>query len=126
MMYCCSDTPVLVEYVVLGGVNDQPEHAHQLGQLLSGRKMVPFGPLVVFLRSSPRFSLLAPQTLNLIPYNPSVVPDKLEQPTHDAVSAFREICMKDYKIFTTVRRLRVVVVLWHVVYAWLSRVTGAS
>ena len=36
----CSSQPVFVEYVVIGNVNDAPEHAHELGVLLRGRKVV--------------------------------------------------------------------------------------
>ncbi len=36
----CSLQPVFVEYVVIGNVNDAPEHAHELGELLRGRKVV--------------------------------------------------------------------------------------
>jgi adenine C2-methylase RlmN of 23S rRNA A2503 and tRNA A37 len=69
-----------VEYVVIGDVNDRPEHAHELGQLLRGRKVV----------------------MNLIPYNPSDVPENYQPPKEEDVFAFRDICMT-YGLFTTVR-----------------------
>jgi adenine C2-methylase RlmN of 23S rRNA A2503 and tRNA A37 len=35
-----SGRKVLIEYCVIGGVNDGEGHAHELGQLLSGRAVV--------------------------------------------------------------------------------------
>ena len=40
---------VMIEYIVIGGLNDSPEVAHTLGKLLQGRRVY----------------------LNLIPYNPT-------------------------------------------------------
>lgn len=91
-----------MEYVVIGGVNDGEAEAHELGALLKGRKCVRcrhshcVRTLTVFIQW-----ILLLQTLNLIPYNPSTVPDKLEQPTPEAVLAMRAICMS-YGVFTTV------------------------
>ncbi len=31
---------VMIEYVLLSGVNDAPEHAHELGKLLQGKDLV--------------------------------------------------------------------------------------
>ena len=44
---------IFVEYVMLAGVNDSAEQAHQLGRLLQGRDLV----------------------INLIPWNPVYSPD---------------------------------------------------
>lgn len=57
-----------IEYVLLAGINDAPEHAQQLAQLLR-----------------PRTTLL-----NVIPYNP-VAGLPYQTPTADAIRAFREI-----------------------------------
>lgn len=59
------------EYVLLGGLNDLPEHAKQLASLLRGR----------------------PALLNVIPYNP-VAGLPYETPDHRAQHAFREILEK--------------------------------
>lgn len=48
-----SQSSVLMEYVLIGGVNDGAENAHALGNLLKDRDV----------------------KLNFIPYNPSAVPD---------------------------------------------------
>jgi 23S rRNA (adenine2503-C2)-methyltransferase len=56
------------EYVLLGGLNDRPEHARELASLLRGR----------------------PALLNVIPYNP-VAGLPYETPNHAAQKAFREI-----------------------------------
>ena len=56
------------EYVLLGGVNDQPEHARQLSQLMKGR----------------------PAMLNVIPYNP-VDGLPYSTPSRAALKEFREI-----------------------------------
>jgi hypothetical protein len=76
---CSSPCQVFVEYVVLSGVNDGSEHAHQLGALLSGRdvvvNLIPWNPVY-----SPTIGFEAPQagqvglsvrpTARLIPWNP--------------------------------------------------------
>ncbi|MCI0358847.1 MAG: 23S rRNA (adenine(2503)-C(2))-methyltransferase RlmN [Planctomycetaceae bacterium] len=56
------------EYVLLAGLNDQPQHAHQLVDLLAGRTAL----------------------LNVIPYNP-VVGLPYATPSGNAVNRFREI-----------------------------------
>ncbi len=56
------------EYVLLGGVNDQPPHARQLAQLLRGR----------------------PALLNVIPYNP-VQGLVYRTPDPRAMTRFREL-----------------------------------
>ena len=68
-----------IEYILLRDVNDQPEHAHELGQLLKGLKC----------------------NVNLIPYNP--VDDQFQRPRRDAVLAFQHIVQESYGKKTTVR-----------------------
>jgi len=75
---------VFVEYVVLAGVNDSEEVAHQAGRLLSQRDVV----------------------LNLIPFNPTFnpsLPKQYEAPTNAAINAFHRIMSKEYGVPTTVR-----------------------
>lgn len=71
-----------VEYTLIDGVNDQPEHARQLARLL--RKL--------------------PCKLNLIPFNP--FPNSgYRRPSEDAIQRFKDIMLKA-SIITTVRRTR--------------------
>ena len=78
---------VFFEYVLLSDVNDQPEHAHELGSLLQGH--------------------LDP-VLNLIPWNP-VYSRKdggplFSAPKEDAVLRFQRIIREEYGISCTVRQ----------------------
>ncbi|MBP0047769.1 23S rRNA (adenine(2503)-C(2))-methyltransferase RlmN [Marinobacterium sp. AK62] len=71
-----------VEYTLIDGVNDQPEHARQLAKLL--RKL--------------------PCKLNLIPFNP--FPNSgYRRPSEEAIQRFKDIMLKA-SIITTVRRTR--------------------
>ena len=75
---------VMIEYILIDGVNDSEEHAHQLGRLLQPRK---------------DFVLL-----NLIPYNPTTVAEDYMPPTDENVDRFFNILKSDlYKIHTRVR-----------------------
>ncbi len=66
--YEISGRRLTFEYVLLGGINDQPEHAHQLVRLLKSRHAL----------------------LNVIPYNP-VEGLPYETPSLEAQQAFREV-----------------------------------
>ncbi|HEY2811461.1 MAG TPA: 23S rRNA (adenine(2503)-C(2))-methyltransferase RlmN [Rhabdochlamydiaceae bacterium] len=70
---------ITYEYTLIAGINDQPEHAHELGLLLKGQQC----------------------TVNLIPYNP-VAGLKLERPESSAIETFRTI-LSSYRIVTTWR-----------------------
>lgn len=59
---------VTYEYTLLAGINDHPDHAHELAHLLKGRQC----------------------TVNLIPYNP-VVGLKLQRPDKKAIKEFRSV-----------------------------------
>ena len=59
------------EYVLLGDINDQPEHAHQLAKLLKSRNVL----------------------LNVIPYNP-VAGLPYRTPSSKTISKFRAILLK--------------------------------
>ncbi len=80
LMEACQDYPlrprqrITFEYVLLGGVNDQPAHARELARLLSN-----------FRGSRPK--------LNLIAYNPSFMTGDapFTAPTTEAVTAFQDI-----------------------------------
>jgi len=73
---------VTFEYVMLEGVNDQPEHARQLARLLRGR----------------------PAKLNLIPFN--VFPGtRYRRSPAAAIVKFRDI-LNDHGVIATIRRTR--------------------
>lgn len=64
-------------------VNDAPETAHELGQLLRGKNMI----------------------VNLIPWNPIYSPDMhFEAPGGERVTNFQRILREEYGIFCTVRQ----------------------
>lgn len=71
-----------VEYTLIAGVNDQPEHARQLVKLL--RRL--------------------PSKLNLIPFNPFPNSD-YERPSESAILAFKQV-MLNGGVLTTVRKTR--------------------
>ncbi len=73
---------ITIEYTLIDGVNDQPEHARALCRLLSD----------------------LPSKINLIPFNP--FPGTLfKQSKPDAIESFKQICMKNGFI-STVRKTR--------------------
>lgn len=59
---------VTFEYTMIAGINDHPDHAHELSHLIKGRQC----------------------TVNLIPYNP-VAGIKLKRPDKKQVKAFRSV-----------------------------------
>jgi 23S rRNA (adenine2503-C2)-methyltransferase len=69
--YEVSGRRLTFEYVLLAGVNDQPQHAHQLVDLLAGRTAL----------------------LNVIPYNP-VAGLPYATPSGNAINKFRDILLK--------------------------------
>jgi len=73
---------ITMEYVMLDGVNDKPEHAKQLVKLLDGVRA----------------------KMNLIPFNPFPHTD-YQRSNDDAINRFRDILMKA-GLNTTVRRTR--------------------
>lgn len=70
-----------IEYILLEGVNDQPHHAHALGQLLRGLKC----------------------NVNLIPYNPIGDGYGYRRPSNNAVHRFKDIVYQQYGKKVTVR-----------------------
>jgi adenine C2-methylase RlmN of 23S rRNA A2503 and tRNA A37 len=74
----------MVEYVVLKGVNDAIELAHQMGQLLQGKDVI----------------------VNLIPWNPVYSPDgpAFDAPDIDSVVEFQAVLINEYRMHCTVRQ----------------------
>lgn len=76
-------TQVFVEYVLLAGVNDGPEQAHELGRLLTGCNVV----------------------INLIPWNPVYSPGMpYRAPGMEAATLFHGIVRNEYGLPCTVRK----------------------
>ena len=73
---------VSFEYILLGGLNDQPRHAKALAQLLRGFQ----------------------SHVNLIPYNP-IAEEEFQRPTPAAVDAFR-LSLQDQHVAVSVRASR--------------------
>ncbi|ONK76376.1 uncharacterized protein A4U43_C03F27040 [Asparagus officinalis] len=76
-----SQQKIFVEYIMLDGVNDQEEHAHQLGKLLETFKVV----------------------VNLIPFNP-IASSSFQTSTKQNVTKFQKVLRGLYNIRTTVRK----------------------
>lgn len=68
---------VMMEYIMIDGVNDSDEAAHLLGQLLSGRDVM----------------------INLIPYNPTTAGDQhdFKSPSDERLRAFSDVLHQQYK-----------------------------
>lgn len=78
-------TGIMIEYILIGDVNDREEHAHELAELLKSRR----GYVM----------------LNLIPYNPTEVAEDFHPPTQEQVDKFAKICMSEpYLVHTRVRQ----------------------
>ncbi len=71
------------EYVLLAGVNDEPQHARALAALLRGTSAA----------------------VNVIPYNPTSVAEPFERPSANRILAFRRI-LEDAGIVVTQRKER--------------------
>jgi hypothetical protein len=80
----CAVLQVFVEYVVLKGVNDNLEQAHELGRLLQGKDVV----------------------VNLIPWNPVYSPDgpAFEAPDAGRITDFQVTVRGQYGVHCTVRQ----------------------
>ncbi|KAL6213286.1 hypothetical protein ACLB2K_012733 [Fragaria x ananassa] len=77
-----SQQKIFIEYIMLDGVNDEEEHAHQLGKLLDTFQVV----------------------INLIPFNPIGSLSKFKTTAEEKVSTFQKILRGTYGIRTTVRK----------------------
>ncbi len=71
------------EYVLLRGVNDEPEHAQELARLIKGM----------------------PAAVNVIPYNPTSVAEPFGRPDPSRIAAFRNI-LEDAGVVVTQRKER--------------------
>lgn len=77
-----SKQTIFIEYIMLDGVNDQEEHAHQLGKLLETFKAV----------------------VNLIPFNPIGSSSNFKTSSDQNVKNFQKVLKGIYRIRTTVRQ----------------------
>ncbi|XP_020234663.1 uncharacterized protein LOC109814608 [Cajanus cajan] len=73
---------ILIEYIMLDGVNDEEQHAHQLGKLLETFQVV----------------------VNLIPFNSIGTLSQYKPSSEQKVSNFQKILRGTYNIRTTVRK----------------------
>lgn len=78
----CSGGGVLVEYVMLDGVNDKEEHAAALGALLRGRDVF----------------------VNLIPYNPAAAADTFRPSSALSLAYFQHVLRDGHGLHATVRQ----------------------
>jgi len=72
----------MIEYIVIGGVNNSTSDAHLLGKLLAGRNVF----------------------INLIPYNPTDVAANFVPPTNESLNEFEQIIKHEYNLLVTIRR----------------------
>ncbi|KAJ0680915.1 putative 23S rRNA (adenine(2503)-C(2))-methyltransferase [Helianthus annuus] len=77
-----SGQKIFIEYIMLDGVNDEEQHAHQLGKLLDTFEVV----------------------INLIPFNPIGTLSQFDTSGDDKVTIFQKILRNTYNIRTTVRK----------------------
>ncbi|KAI4298557.1 hypothetical protein L6164_032104 [Bauhinia variegata] len=77
-----SEQKILIEYIMLDGVNDEEQQAHQLGKLLETFQVV----------------------VNLIPFNPIGTLSQFKTSNEQKVSRFQKILRGTYNIRTTVRK----------------------
>ncbi|KAI9123996.1 hypothetical protein K1719_005296 [Acacia pycnantha] len=77
-----SQQKILIEYIMLDGVNDEEQHAHQLGKLVETFQVV----------------------VNLIPFNPIGTLSQFRTSNEQKVSRFQKILRGDYGIRTTIRK----------------------
>ncbi|XP_059652998.1 uncharacterized protein LOC132300083 [Cornus florida] len=73
---------IFIEYIMLDGVNDEEQHAHQLGNLLETFQVV----------------------VNLIPFNPIGTLSNFRSSSEQRVTRFQKILRGTYNIRTTVRK----------------------
>lgn len=77
-----SQQKIFIEYIMLDGVNDEEQHAHQLGRLLETFEVV----------------------VNLIPFNPIGELSQFKTSRDQKVTRFQTILRSTYNIRTTVRK----------------------
>ncbi|XP_028125866.1 uncharacterized protein LOC114322698 isoform X2 [Camellia sinensis] len=77
-----SQQKIFIEYIMLDGVNDEEQHAHQLGKLLETFEVV----------------------VNLIPFNPIGTLSHFSTSSEQKVTKFQKILRGTYSIRTTIRK----------------------
>ncbi|XP_023889147.1 uncharacterized protein LOC112001199 [Quercus suber] len=77
-----SQQKILIEYIMLDGVNDGEQHAHLLGKLVETFQVI----------------------VNLIPFNPIGTLSQFRTSSEEGVSRFQKILRGTYNIRTTVRK----------------------
>ncbi|KAL1831673.1 hypothetical protein DCAR_0101662 [Daucus carota subsp. sativus] len=77
-----SQQKIFIEYIMLDGINDEEQHAHQLGKLLETFQVV----------------------INLIPFNPIGSSSDFGTSSEQKVAIFQKILRGTYEIRTTVRK----------------------
>ncbi|XP_010556013.1 PREDICTED: uncharacterized protein LOC104825385 [Tarenaya hassleriana] len=77
-----SQQKIFIEYIMLDGVNDEEQHARQLGELLKTFEVV----------------------VNLIPFNPIGSSSQFRTSSEEKVSSFQRILRETYNIRTTIRK----------------------
>ncbi|KAE8670010.1 Radical SAM superfamily protein isoform 3 [Hibiscus syriacus] len=73
---------IFIEYIMLDGMNDEEQHAHQLGKLLETFQVV----------------------VNLIPFNPIGSSSQFRTSSDQRVSEFQKVLRGTYNIRTTIRK----------------------
>ncbi|KAM6540875.1 hypothetical protein CsatB_005322 [Cannabis sativa] len=81
-LFIFSKQKILIEYIMLDGINDEGQHAHQLGKLLETLEVV----------------------VNLIPFNPIGSLSQFNTSSEESVSEFQQILRGTYNIRTTIRK----------------------
>ncbi|KAH9622241.1 hypothetical protein KSS87_021324 [Heliosperma pusillum] len=77
-----SQQKIFIEYIMLDGINDEEQHAHQLGKLLETLEVV----------------------VNLIPFNPIGSLSVFKTSSEANVKCFQKVLREQYNIRTTVRK----------------------
>ncbi|MBA0556983.1 hypothetical protein Golob_027042, partial [Gossypium lobatum] len=91
-----SQQKIFIEYIMLDGMNDEEQHAHQLGKLLETFQVVSS----YFSINADGFSVV----VNLIPFNPIGSSSQFRTSSDQKVSDFQKILRGTYNIRTTVRK----------------------
>jgi len=80
-------TSVMIEYILIKNINDRPDHAKELGELL--------------VLNNRRYHIL----LNLIPYNPTDTCEDFHPPSQEDIKQFNDILINSpYNIHTRIRQ----------------------
>lgn len=72
---------IMLQYILLGGLNDDLKYAHELGKMFKGKKVV----------------------VNLIPYNPTDVKEVYKAPSMEQAKQF-DLTVRSYGVMTFIRQ----------------------